>query len=300
MSWNTSSTLIIGNGQLGQEFHQALPGAHWWARQELDLTDLDSISAKLSLLKPNLIINTAAYTAVDRAEDDSVTCDVVNHLAVQKLSEWCAKNQAALVHFSTDYVFSGEGDHFYTESDTVAPKNQYGLSKAAGEKAVLQSGCQFWIFRISWVYSAFGRNFVKTMLRLFREKETLNVVHDQIGSPVSTASVVAAVMSLVVSPKTPTAVLPGGIYHLRSNAVLSWFDFASLIREQAMSLGYSQKIKNLSTIDTQSYPTRAVRPLNSRLSVEKISQYWEIPDLKTDLKNVLIQIKHEFEGDSVS
>lgn len=252
------------NGQLGQtlvrcelaESNQLFP----LGRAELDITDQTSVTATLEALKPDIVINTAAYTAVDAAESHAADAYAINEQGVKHLARWCKSSGAHLIHISTDFVFSGEKNQPYRVDDPVAPLSIYGQSKLAGEQmiAALLPG-KASIVRTAWLYSPYNTNFMKTMLRLMREREVLYVVDDQIGTPCSTATLAQCLQALVRSD------MPGGIYHWTDAGVASWYDFAVAIQEEALALSLLDRAIPVHPIPTVKYPTPARRPAYSVL-----------------------------------
>lgn len=252
------------NGQLGNEL-QVLSKQHsgfdyiFTDSAELDITDHAKVDEFFERHKPVISINAAAYTAVDKAETDKETALKINADAVGNLAKNCAKVSARFIHVSTDYVFDGTASTPYTEDHPVNPVNFYGESKLKGEQLALEKLPSAIIIRTSWVYSVFGNNFVKTMLRLMKERESINVINDQFGSPTYAADLAAVIMQIASQEKTP-----GGIYHFSNDGIISWYDFAVTIRDIAA-------LKcNVNPIDTSGYPTPAKRPAYSVMSKEKI------------------------------
>lgn len=249
-------------------------------RQELDLTNAQAVDEYLAINKPALILNAAAYTAVDKAESEPAQAKRLNTELPAQLAEYAAKHTIPLVHYSTDYVYPGDGETPWQEDSSTAPHSVYGQTKLQGDLAVTHSGCQHLIFRTSWVYAARGNNFMKTMLRLGRERETLSIVNDQIGAP-TPARLIAQVTALAFtthdSPNTThhsplTIHIPSGIYHLAPRGETSWHGFACEIFEQAREAGEALAIKpqDAAGIPTAEYPTPAQRPLNSRMHLSKL------------------------------
>jgi len=303
----TKRILVTGkNGQLGQSL-QKLVGdssvAHvmtsgmaftFVGRDELDLACFDSISTFFSNQHFDAMINCAAYTAVDKAESEPELADQINNLAVAQLAE-IAKNQSIpLIHISTDYVFNGKSFKPYVETDATDPQNVYGLTKLKGEQAMQASGCAGAIIRTSWVYSEFGNNFVKTMLRLGKERDSLNVIFDQVGSPTYATDLAQAVLAILNSeflmlneaPNPETQKSKLSIYHLSNEGVCSWYDFAKAVFES------SNITCQVNPIETKGYPMPAKRPHYSVMNKAKIKQitglmvpYWR-DSLKTCLKEL--------------
>ena len=265
-----SRILVIGSaGQLGQELQQTLvPYGEVVAvdRKTLDLSQPDQIRELVQQLQPQIVINAAAYTAVDQAEKEHETARMINAIAPTILAQEVQKLKALLIHVSTDYVFDGSKNHPYTENDIPNPLSIYGQSKLAGEQGI-QENCQsYLILRTAWVYGAYGKsNFVKTMLRLGSEREEVRVVTDQIGTPTWAKNIADAIAQLTsLRPNT-------GIYHYTNSGVASWYDFAVAIFEEAKQLGFPLKIQRVIPITTAEYPTPAQRPTYSVLSCRKIS-----------------------------
>lgn len=263
------------NGQLGWELGRVLDesrAAHAeWASatealfldsKELDITNVDQVADVLSTFNPDLVINAAAYTAVDRAESDSADAYAVNETGVGNLAGACKKLGCRLLHVSTDFVFSAEKNTPYQPNDLVAPLNVYGASKLAGERLAHEIlGADAIVVRTAWVYSIHGNNFVKTMLRLMAEKEQLSVVCDQIGSPTSARLLAEALWSLSTRAMTDSSIEP--IYHWTDLGTASWYDFAVAIQEFGLDVGLLQKAIPIIPIRTAEYPTPAKRPAYS-------------------------------------
>ena len=229
-------------------------------RADCDIREPSALRTAIHNADPDLILNAAAYTAVDQAETDIEQCFAINSLAPRIMAEEAAASGALLVHYSTDYVFDGRKDAPYTESDAVNPQNQYGLSKLEGERAIQASGAKYLIFRTSWVFSPHGHNFLLTMLRLGKERTCLKIVDDQVGSPTSATDIARATIRVLGEPSSHEG-LPAGLYHMTSEGYVSWCGFAREIFQQA-------NFDNVSVepIKTEAYPTAAARPKNSRLS----------------------------------
>ncbi len=270
--------LVTGsNGQVGSEI-KALHGDYpynffFTDRSSLDITDAIAVEKFIEANNINAIINCAAYTAVDKAESDEANADAINHLAVKNFALTCkvpsgykAKN-IKLIHISTDYVFDGKNYKPYTEDDTTEPNGVYGKTKLDGEKALLHvSPANSIIIRTSWVYSSFGANFVKTMLRLGREKEQLGVIYDQVGTPTYARDLARAILDILPNIQNEKT----EIYHYSNEGVLSWYDFAKEIMRMA-------KLDcQINPIETKEYPTPATRPHYSLLNKSKIKQEFGI------------------------
>ncbi len=262
--------LLTGvTGQVGQELQKTLvPLGEIVSvtRQDLDLTEPEQIRRAIAELKPDLLVNAAAYTAVDKAENESKLATSINGVAPTIMAESAQKLGATLVHISTDYVFNGQNYTPYTEEDPPAPLGVYGKSKLMGEEGVRNNCDHHIILRTAWVYGSRGHgNFVKTMLRLGAEREQLRVVSDQIGSPTWSYDIATAITRLVSQSVT-------GTYNFSSSGVASWYDFAVAIFSEAERLGFPLKIKEIVPITTAEYPTPTQRPAYSVLSKVKITQ----------------------------
>ena len=263
--------LLTGiTGQVGQELQQTLTSVGEVVglnRQELDLTQPEQIEQKIGEINPNIIVNAAAYTAVDQAETESERAMAINAHAPKAMAEAASKIAATLVHISTDYVFDGTNHTPYKEEDATKPLGMYGKSKLLGEVGIKQICDHHIILRTAWVYGSQGHgNFVKTMLRLGAEREELRVVADQIGSPTWAYDIAVAITQLISEEVTP------GTYHFTNSGVASWYDFALAIFTEAEKLGFPLKIKRVLPITTADYPTPAQRPSYSVLSKVKFSQ----------------------------
>lgn len=231
----------------------------------LDLADPWYLASVIDDLRPDVIVNAAAYTAVDRAESDLETAMKINGDALATIGREAKRIGATVVHYSSDYVYSNQGDQLIEEHEKEKPINAYGITKLAGDHALATSGADYMIFRTSWVYGVTGSNFVKTMLRLGMEKETLSVVSDQFGVP-TCARTLADITAMAL-----TARRPNGIYHVvNSGEAVSWYEFAKTIFELAYQWGYQGKLKKVLPISSEDYKTMALRPKNSRLSCQKL------------------------------
>jgi len=228
----------------------------------LDLTDPEDIAKKIDVIQPDVICNAAAYTQVDQAETDADMARRINTEAVGELAVQAKKVKALLVHYSTDYVFSGDHKFPWKENDAINPQSVYGQSKADGEQAIIDSGCEHMIFRTAWVFSTRRQNFLKTMLRLAGEHPQLRIVNDQQGSPTWAATIALATMLALNIPET-------GLYHLTSNGSTTWFGFAQRIFSQAQRLGLIDEKPELIPISTKDFPTAAERPKYSVLNCQK-------------------------------
>lgn len=280
--------LLLGkNGQVGWELQRALaPLGELVALDRAgtaelcgDLADLDGIARTIRQVQPAVIVNAAAYTLVDKAEEEPELAQRLNADAPALLAQEAARLGAWLVHYSTDYVFDGSGDRPWQEDDPTGPLSVYGATKQAGEQAILASSAKAMIFRTSWVYATRGHNFVKTMLRLAQEREALGIVADQIGAPTS-ADLIADVTALAISRVLGEAdgSRLAGLYHLVAAGEDSWCGFARYALAEAERAGVALKVgsQQLRGISTSEYPTPARRPLNSRLCTEKLEQTFRL------------------------
>jgi len=270
-------TIIVSgkNGQLGNELQDACVlfpqfNYRFFARDELDISNGNAIEKIFKKYKPQYFINAAAYTAVDKAETDQETAYLANAEATGNIAKLCNQYNTRLIHVSTDYVFDGSGKESYKEDDATNPINYYGYSKWMGEQLALENNPQTIILRTSWVYSVYGHNFVKTMLRLMKERKELNVVNDQVGSPTYAKDIAEAILQIIVNCQSSIVNCSSGIYHFSNEGIISWYDFASAIRE------IKKFDCTVHPIPTSKYPTPAKRPVNSAMNKEKISKTFGI------------------------
>ena len=294
--------LLLGkNGQVGWELQRSLAplgevisldrnGLNQWCG---DLSKPEQIYQTIVDIAPNVVVNASAYTAVDLAETEQDMANLINHVAVGKIAEACAQIKALLVHYSTDYVFDGEGTSKFNETDALKPLSVYGRTKALGEQAIQNAQCNYLIFRTSWVFAQKGKNFLKTMLALSQQREELSIIDDQIGAPTS-AELIADVSAhaIVQTLRDQTKI---GIYHLVASGETSWFEYANYIFEQAKNLGVNLAIQQVNPIPTAAYPTPAKRPHNSRLNNQKIQHAFQIylPDWKVYVQRTVIEVFHK-------
>jgi len=280
--------LVTGkNGQLGKSIHKRVANNEYTdefvfvGREKLDLSNTDSIASYFNRNNFDIIINCAAHTAVDKAEEEVVLANQINHLAVAKLAQIAKMQQAKLIHISTDYVFDGEGDKPYTETDETNPINIYGKTKLAGEQALKEiMPTDAIIIRTSWVYSEYGNNFVKTMLRLGKQRDELSVVGDQIGSPTYAIDLANAILDTIQNKVFKEVGQETQVYHYSNEGKISWYEFAKEIFELA-------DIQcNVNPITTEQYPTLAQKPKNTLMNKDKIAETFSvnIPDWKESLK----------------
>lgn len=247
---------------------------------QLDLANVGAIDALLDGVRPDVIVNAAAYTAVDKAETEPELADAINAAAPGRLALWAQANDALLLHYSTDYVFDGKADRPYVETDEPSPLNAYGASKLAGERAVRDSGCRHVILRTAWIYSAHGSNFLRTMLRLARERSHLSVVNDQHGCP-TWARNLARVSRMVVGrmsapgPERPNSP-ESGIYHYCDSPATTWYDFANAIFQAAAARGLIDRVPEVQPVTSDKFQTAAIRPRNSVLDTRRIQNVFRI------------------------
>ncbi len=280
--------LITGaNGQLGNEMRVLFPSYSQFMFfptdvAELDLCDKRAVEDFISRNKIDYVVNCAAYTAVDKAEDDIDLCYKINRDAVENLAE-AASGKAKIIHVSTDYVFDGNGTHSYKETDTTNPQSVYGKSKREGEQVLLENCKESIVIRTAWLYSSFGNNFVKTMIRLGKERDALNVVADQTGTPTYAADLAKAIMDIIVFDEENQS-FPAGIYHYSNEGVCSWFDFTLKIHELVGIITCK-----VSPITTDQYPVKAKRPMYSVLDKTKIKETFgiQVPQWEESLKECI-------------
>ena len=285
--------LVTGaNGQVGSELILAAEkrGLQMLAagRAELDITQQEAVNKYIQTQKPAILINAAAYTAVDKAESEPELAYAINRDGAANLAQACADNNIPLMHISTDYVFDGNKQGAYTETDTPNPQCIYGKSKLEGERAIESILQQYLILRVSWVFGANGNNFVKTMLRLGKERDVIKVVADQHGGPTWAGAIASALLSLV-KRWADGETIPWGTYHYSGRPATTWHGFAEAIFKQAKELGIIDKRPTINPITTSEYPTLAQRPINSLLDCRKLEQQMNIrqPDWHGGLKYAL-------------
>lgn len=290
--------LLLGaNGQVGHELGRSLAPLgeiiattrngvleDGGACETADFDQPDSLPALVHRISPHVVVNAAAYTAVDRAEDEPDAAFRINAEAPARLAEACVARGAMLVHYSTDYVFDGQATRPYREDDATAPLGVYGASKLAGEQAIRHSGCRHMIFRTAWVYGNHGNNFMRTMLRLGAERDQLRVVADQVGTPTSAALIAVVTARIISGP-----VRASGTFHLTAEGQTSWHGFAMAIFESAQLRGLIARSPQVVPIATAEYPTRARRPAYSCLDTSALRQAFDIalPDWRHGLEQVL-------------
>lgn len=292
--------LLLGkNGQLGWELQRSLaPLGEVVAcgRGEADLENLKTLQALVRKISPQVIVNAAAYTAVDKAEAEPDRALLINSEAVDLLAKEASLLKAWFIHYSTDYVFDGTKEAAYVETDTNAPLGIYGQTKLAGEKAIRAAGCRHLILRTSWVYAARGNNFVKTILRLAGERDEIKIVCDQIGAPTSAELLADVTACCLYRLKYDVSLSSdqGGTYHLTASGSTSWHGFAQFILNEALSHGHRlcATSANVLAIPTSDYPLPAKRPANSQLTTKKICNTFdlELPTWELHAKRVLTQL----------
>ncbi|MBF7090632.1 dTDP-4-dehydrorhamnose reductase [Flavobacterium sp. ALJ2] len=279
--------LVTGaNGQLGSELAiiAVKYPQHQWifaSRSQITLDDLNLLQMQLVELQPTIILNCGAYTAVDKAETEIELANVINHLAVEVIAKYSAKNKVRLIHVSTDYVFDGTSSVALDEEAPTKPINVYGDTKRLGELACLKENPDSIIIRTSWVYSKVGNNFVKTMQRLMQERESISVVNDQIGSPTYAADLAQTMIEIISSDEWTS-----GIYNYSNEGEISWYEFALAIKDIG---GYNCKVNGIAS---SAYPTPAKRPSFSLLDKNKIKKVYgvDVPNYKASLKQMLAQL----------
>ena len=287
--------LLTGvSGQVGHALSSQLAGFNLvgLSRYDLDLSNVNAIRNSIREIKPDIIVNPAAFTAVDKAELDPDLAYAINATAPQIMAEEAAKIGSVLIHFSTDYVYDGSKETPYCESDMVNPTNVYGKSKLAGEDAIRSVGIPHLILRTSWVYGPHGKNFLKTILGLAGERDHLGVVADQIGAPTSSLSIASALNQLL-SKWNPEKASDTGVYHFTNTDSTSWYGFACEIVRQYEAMHKQPALKtgrdNINALSTADYPTLATRPANSCLDNTKLKQVFDIdlPSWQVGLQQVL-------------
>ncbi|ELX9580965.1 dTDP-4-dehydrorhamnose reductase [Escherichia coli] len=290
--------LLIGkNGQVGWELQRSLSTLGELVAVDYfdkvlcgDLTNPDGIAQTIRTVKPDVIVNAAAHTAVDKAEIERDLSQQLNADSVEVIAKESAKLGALLVHYSTDYVFNGEGKHYRHEDEQTGPLNVYGETKLAGEIAVASHNPRHFIFRTSWVYATRGANFAKTMLRLAKEKEQLSIINDQHGAPTSAELLADCTAIAIRSAQHDQSLF--GTYHLVASGETTWYDYAQFVFAVARELGEELVIKDVKGVDTSAYPTPAKRPRNSRLSNHKLQTAFAVvlPDWKVGVERAVTEI----------
>jgi dTDP-4-dehydrorhamnose reductase len=292
--------LLLGkNGQVGWELQRSLaPLGELVAldadSKELcgDFTDLDGLANTVRAVVPDVIVNAAAHTAVDKAESEPQLARTINALASGLLAQEAKRANALMIHYSTDYVFDGNGDKPWLETDSVAPLNVYGTTKLEGEQLIQQSGCRHLIFRTSWVYGARGGNFAKTMLKLARERDSLSIIDDQIGAPTG-ADLLADITAHAIRTAQQRPEL-SGLYHLVAGGETSWHGYASFVIDYARRNGVTLKVvpDAIKPVSTSAFPTPARRPHNSRMDTTKLQRAFDLylPSWQNGVTRMLTEI----------
>lgn len=288
--------LLLGkNGQVGWELQRSLaPLGELIAMDSAaaDFTDPDGLAKIVRNVAPDVIVNAAAHTAVDKAESEAGLARTINALAPGVLAEEAKRSNAWLIHYSTDYVFDGSGDQPWAETDPVGPLSVYGATKLEGEQLIQRSGCKHLIFRTSWVYGARGGNFARTMLRLAQERDSLRVIDDQIGAPTG-ADLLADVTAHAIRAARQNEGV-SGLYHLVAAGETSWHGYASFVLDFARREGISLKVSPdaVEAVPTSAFPTPAKRPQNSRLNTEKLQNTFDLhlPHWQSGVERMLIEI----------
>ncbi len=286
--------LLLGkNGQVGWELQRSLAPLGEVIALGSDIanfTDLAGLADIVRTVAPDVIVNAAAHTAVDKAESESELARAINALAPAVLAEEAKRLNAWLVHYSTDYVFDGSGEKPWLETDATGPLSVYGATKLEGEQNIQQSGCKHLIFRTSWVYGARGGNFARTMLRLAQERDTLKVIDDQIGAPTG-ADLLADVTAHAIrtAQRNPDV---SGLYHLVAGGNISWHGYASFVLEYARRSGVELKAETIEPVPTCAFPTPARRPHNSRLNTDKLRRMFDLnlPHWQAGVERMLTEI----------
>lgn len=292
--------LLFGkNGQVGFELQRTLSPfglVHAFGRQDCDLANLSQVREIVRQRRPDIIVNASAYTAVDKAESEPQIAYLINAAVPSVLAEETASIGALLVHYSTDYVFDGKQPGWYIEDDIPNPQSVYGTSKLAGENGIAAAGCRNFIFRTSWVFGAHGGNFAKTILRLAKERESLNVIADQYGAPTS-AHLIADVTAQVIAQywnEVNRESFPYGIYHLVAAGETTWYEYAKYVITYAERIGVELQLKSsaIEAIPSIDYPLPALRPSNSKLDSGKLRKTFGLilPDWHQDMVSVLEKI----------
>ena len=289
--------LVLGSkGQIGcclvDQLSKTDYDVIYTSRSEIDIADMAGTKASITNLRPNLIINATGYTAVDKAEDDCYEAEKINHFAIANIANTCSEIGCWLVHISTDYVFDGLSNHPYVENAKTNPKSIYGTSKLNGELAIKTSGCQYLIIRTAWVYSEYGNNFLKTMLKLGTDHDEICVVGDQIGCPTYAQDIAETIVSIVFKLNLNST--NSGTFHYCGDNACSWHQFAQSIFLEAKKYGW--KTPNyINSIVTAKYNTRAVRPFYSAMSCSKIYNTFEIipSNWRKGIKYVLKKLNKE-------
>ena len=290
--------LLFGKtGQVGWELQRALAPLGKIIALDVrseefcgDFSNPHGVAETVRRIKPDVIVNAAAHTAVDKAESERDFAQLLNATSVEAIAKEAAKINAWLIHYSTDYVFPGTGERPWSETDETAPLNVYGETKLAGENAIQAHCPNHLIFRTSWVYAGKGNNFAKTMLRLAKERSELSVINDQFGAPTGAELLADCTAHAIRTALTNPEV--AGLYHLVASGTTTWHDYAALVFEEARKAGIELAIKKLNAVETSAYPTPARRPHNSRLNTAKFQDNFGLvlPDWETGVKRMLAEM----------
>ena len=288
--------LVLGSkGQLGRCLNDQLENdvdtIIYTSREQIDVSAHEATENKILEIKPNVVINATGYTAVDKAEEEQEMAELINNLAVANIAHTCNKLNTLLVHVSTDYVFDGTSIKAYSEDDETNPLNIYGLTKLKGEMAVQSSGCRYIIIRTSWIFSEYGNNFLKTMLRLSSECNEISVVGDQFGCPTYAQDIAKAIKKILYTNNVN--LLSSSLYHYSGNQCVSWAEFSKEIFSEALKLKVIKNIPDIVSIDSKKFSTLAKRPSYSALSSSKISYNLGIDasDFKPGIRSCLSALK---------
>lgn len=289
--------LVLGSkGQLGRCLYDQLDNTHheciYTAREQIDIGDIETTKRQILEISPDVVINATAYTAVDKAEEEQEKAALINHLAVANIAHTCSQLGCWLVHVSTDYVFDGTSMVAYKEEDQTNPQSVYGDTKLRGERAIQSSGCRHIIIRTAWVFSEYGNNFLKTMLRLCTQRSELSIVGDQVGCPTYAQDIARAIMMILESLKSKE--VSSCLYHFSGNLCCSWAEFAQAIFDEALELEVIKSKPNVVAISTKEFPTLAKRPARSELSSNYIrSSFGIVPsDCILGIRSSLMAIKN--------
>jgi dTDP-4-dehydrorhamnose reductase len=290
---NSKPKILVtgGNGQLGKELQELSPAYSQFeffflTREDMPIYQFELVRNYFNTLKPAYCVNCAAYTAVDKAESEKDLAFQINGESVGVLAAVCKEHNTKFIHISTDYVFNGEGTYPYTENFPTDPINVYGASKLQGENEAMQLNAGSIIIRTSWVYSSFGKNFVKTMMRLMNEKDEVKVVNDQIGSPTYAADIAEVILNIIADCQSKISNWRPGLYNFTNEGILSWYDFAVAIKE------ITRSPCDIRSIPTSAYPTPAKRPAYSVLDKTKIQETFgiQLKDWKESLTRCIDKI----------
>jgi dTDP-4-dehydrorhamnose reductase len=283
------------DGQLGKSlkkyFNESEKDYFFFNKKQLDITDHSAVKEKITSIKPNFVINACAYTSVDSAEENFDKANDINNISVGNLANECLKNKCLLVHISTDYVFDGLSKYPYKEDDKKNPTGVYGRTKLEGENKIISSGCKFCIIRTSWVFSENGKNFLKTILNIASRNDSISIVSDQIGAPTFSDDISNAIKILLTHMPQDNYI--NEIYHYSGAPFCSWYEFAKNIINIAIEDDFLKRKPEINKILSKDFPTLAKRPINSRLSSEKILESFDIKpsDWKSGIRKVITSLK---------